>query len=111
MLALALGIWGLGAASAAALTYDLNRTPTPRAPAVDVTSIHVSAPEVVRHPGWEPSVLTIPPITIVSRRVARPPLGVAEMQKTEPMLPDTSRMHCADWRDLQMGKGRVQTCE
>jgi hypothetical protein len=103
MLALALGVWGLGAASAAALTYDLNRTPTPRG-AVEVTSIHVAAPQIVRHAGREPPVLTIPPITVVGHRAARP-LGIAAPQKTE------ERMHCGNWRDLQMGSGRVQTCE
>jgi hypothetical protein len=108
MFALALGVWGVGAVSATALAYDLSRTPTPRARAVDVTTIHVAAPEVVRHAGWQPSVLTIPPITIVGHRSA-PTLGIAAPQKTEP--PDISRMHCADWRDLQMGSGRVQICE
>jgi hypothetical protein len=104
MFGLALGVWGLGAASAAALAYDLNRTPTPRGPAVDPTSIHVSAPAVVRHAGWQPPVLTIPTVTIVGHRVAHP-LGIAAPQKAlEPM-------HCGDWRDLQMGSGRVQTCE
>ena len=53
--------------------------------------------------------MTIPPITIVGHRLARP-VAVAEPQKPEE-LPDISRMHCADWRDLQMGSGRVQTCE
>jgi hypothetical protein len=108
MLALALGIWGLGATSAAALTYDLNRPLVPRPPAVGA-SIHVSAPEVVRQAGWDRSVLTIAPITIVSHRIARP-IPVATPQQLE-TLPDISRMHCADWRDLQMGSGRVQTCE
>jgi hypothetical protein len=110
MLALALGVWGLGAISATALAYDLSRSPTPRAATVDLTAIHWDAPRVVRQPGWERSVLTIPPITVVGRRIIERPAGVAEMQKPE-RLPDISRMHCTDWRDLQMGSGRVQTCE
>lgn len=108
MLALALGVWGLGAISATALAYDLGRSPTPRAPTVP--AIHKDAPEVVRQPA---RTLSIPPITIVGRRiVARPAgaAGVAEMQKPEE-LPDLSRMHCGDARELQMGSGRVQTCE
>jgi len=109
MFALALGVWGVGAVSATALAYDLSRTPMPRGPAVDATSVHVDAPAVVRHAGEERPVLTIAPITIVGHRIARP-LAVAAPQKTE-VLPDISRMHCADWRDLQMGSGRVQTCE
>jgi hypothetical protein len=109
MFALALGVWGAGGIAATALAYDLSRTPTPRGPAVDTTSIHVDAPEVVRHAREERPVLAIPPITIVGHRVARP-LGVTAPQKTE-SLPQVSRMHCADWRDLQMGSGRVQTCE
>jgi hypothetical protein len=107
MLALALGVWGLGAASAAALTYDLSRTPTPRTPTADLSTIHVAAPQAVRHLDRQDSVLTIAPITIVGRRAARP-LGVASPQKPEP---GDALMHCADWRDLQMGSGRVQVCE
>lgn len=109
MLALALGVWGLGAVSATALAYDLSRSPTPRVPAFDVTPVHVDAPEIVRHAGWPTSVLRIPPITIVSHRAR--PLAIATPPPKTEELPDISRMHCADWRDLQMGSGRVQTCE
>lgn len=108
MFLVALGVWGLGAISATALAYDLGRTPTPRTPAVDATTIHADAPEVVRYPGY--SALTIAPITIVGHRVVARPLAVPAPQKPEE-LPDVSRMHCAGWRDLQMGSGRVQTCE
>ena len=93
MFALALGVWGLGLVSATALAYELGRTPTPRAPAVEMTAIHVDAPEVVRHAGWQPSVLTVPPITIVGHPIARP-LAVTAPQKNE--LPDITRMNCAD---------------
>jgi len=109
MFALALGVWGVGAVSATALAYDLSRTPIPRGTAVDATPIHVDAPAVVRHAGEERPVLAIPTITIVGHGIARLP-AVAAPQKIE-ALPDISRMHCADWKDLQMGSGRVQTCE
>jgi hypothetical protein len=109
MFALALGVWGAGGIAATALAYDLSRTPAPRGHAVDVMPIHVDAPEVVRHAGEERPVLRIPPITIVGRHVPRP-LGVTAAQKTE-SLPEVSRMHCAEWRELQMGSGRVQICE
>jgi hypothetical protein len=109
MFALALGVWGAGGIVATALAYDLSHPPTPRPAAVDVTPTHVDAPEVVRHAGEERPVLMIAPITIVGRRIARP-LGVTAPQKGE-ALPQSSRMHCADWRDLQMGSGRVQICE
>jgi hypothetical protein len=82
MFALALSVWGLGAACTAALTIELSRSPTPRGPAIDVTSIRVAAPRTVRHAGQEDSVLTVPPITIVGRRAARP-LGVTERQKAD----------------------------
>ncbi|HEX8789560.1 MAG TPA: hypothetical protein VF765_01315 [Polyangiaceae bacterium] len=80
MLALALGVWGLGATSAAALTIDLNRAPTPRAPLIDVTLFHTEAPRVVKHLDVQSPVLSIPPVTIVGRRIERP-LGVTSMQK------------------------------
>jgi len=110
MMSLAVGVWVLSAGSATALTIDLARPPTPRLTTLeDLSGLHTDLPQPVRHLGIEPQVLTLQPITIVSHmqrpRVLTPQPPTVEQQ------PDITRMHCMEWRDLQMGSGRVQVCE
>jgi hypothetical protein len=110
MMALAVGVWVLGAGSAAALTIDLARPPTPRVTTLeDISMLHTDLPRPVRHLGIERTVLTLQPITIVGHMER--PGALTPPQPTVEQLPDITRMHCAEWRDLQMGSGRVQVCE
>ena len=111
MMFLATGVWVLAAGSAGALTVDLARSPTPRVTtAEDVDALRTDVPSPIRHLGFEPSVITLQPITVVAPRM-RPRILEPLPASTVEQLPDIARMHCADWRDLQMGSGRVQICE
>lgn len=107
-IAVTVGVWVASLGSAAALTYDLNRplyypvsTISQRTvPALDTRSGTVVEPvqEVQR-------VLYVPTVTIVAT-LRRPPVARRATQAV-----DISAMHCSEWRDLDMGSGRVQTCE
>ena len=114
--AMACAVWLSGAASAAALTYTLNRPLTPPAvlaesrPTGGVPGLELFAsavPDVVQR--QVPEVLQIPVVTIVGRTLVRsaPPPPVAA-----PTVPrDITEMKCAEWRDLDIGSGRVQVCQ
>ena len=109
MMSLAVGVWVLGAGSAAALTVDLARPPTPRVTTLeDVAMLHTLMPMPVRHLGIDSTVLTLQPITIAGPRLR--PHNLTPAPTSEP-LPDITRMTCAPPRELQMGSGRVQVCE
>ena len=111
MMSLAVGVWVLGAGSAAALTVDLSRPAIPRLTTLeDVARLHTDLPAPVRHLGIEPGVLTLQPITIVGRHEPLP-LLTPPPRTTIEQMPDIARMRCAGWRDLEMGSGRVQVCE
>ncbi|HEY6462065.1 MAG TPA: hypothetical protein VIY73_17990 [Polyangiaceae bacterium] len=107
--AVAAGVWFAALGSAAALTYDLNRPlhavvvssepSNPPVPALDATSTFVVEPV--------PGTLYVPTVTIVARRQRAP--AAAVRRTTAPI--DISAMHCEDWRDLDMGSGRVQVCQ
>ena len=113
VLALTVGVWLAAIGSAAALTYELNRPLSGRlssAASSTVTSSvvapsnlrRVTAPEVAQ----AQSVLYIPVITIVGQTPRRAPL-----LRGPNVARDISKMNCADWRELDMGSGHVQTCE
>ena len=125
VLALTAGVWAMGIVSASALAYALNRplevrtVPTELAPARDVEP---PASEVVPATQLTPSVpatLSIPTITIVSKAPRRhtPANAVSEpMPDMSPEMstesyPDISKMNCAEWRELDMGHGRVKICD
>ena len=104
--AVTVGMWLAGLGSAAALTYDLNRPlhpvvvmSEPAVPALDATSAEVVEPA--------PSTLYVPEVTIVAM-ARRAPAPVA--RRAAPPV-DISAMHCAEWRDLDIGSGRVQVCQ
>jgi hypothetical protein len=100
--------WLAATASAAALTYTLHGPPMPPAAPVEGRSNEVPVLEVSENATSEvgeiraPTVLQVPVVRIVARtsvpRVAPVPRPIREMK-------------CADWRDLDMGSGRVQICE
>jgi hypothetical protein len=109
VVAITLGAWLAAVGSASALTYELNR-PLHLAPA---TSAVPGAPHAaqggVLQPAAEPpialeSVLHMPLVTIVG------PLLPAVAPEA-PAVPGSPPMLCSDWRVLDMGSGRVQTCE
>jgi hypothetical protein len=111
MMFLATGVWVLAAGSAAALTVELGRPPTPRLTTPDgAASIHTDLPAPPRRLGIDPPVLTLPSITIVGRAERSRPSIALPANAPKP-FPDIARMNCAPWHDLQMGSGRVQACE
>jgi hypothetical protein len=102
-------VWTCAFGSAAALAYVLDRPLIPRE-----TWVHGAAPspprssvdDVIVPAAEPPSVLAIPPVTIV----AAPPRPIVK-KVAPPQTPDISKMSCAQWRPLEMGSGRVQVCE
>ena len=114
--AMALGVWLSGIASAAALTYELDRPLTPPPGTADLVVSHVTAPEVIRDVGS--ATLEVPLVRVVGHvrhapaLLARPAI-LAPPLTTPPALPtrDIDEMNCASWRELDMGSGRVQICE
>jgi hypothetical protein len=104
-LAVTLGVWVAALGSAAALTYDLNHAPRiAQHSAPEVNAITFPAAPIV--PTAEPQpVLMIPTVTIVARAPRAP-----ATKAWKPRV-DIETMHCADWRSLDMGSGRVQVCE
>jgi hypothetical protein len=110
--AVAVGVWIAALGSAAALTYDLNRTPRPASETSRPTTPSTAAPVAVVQRASEPQpILYIPTITIVGsirRSVADAPRpeGTADTK-----MRDISKMRCEDWRGLDIGSGHVQVCE
>jgi hypothetical protein len=106
-MAVTVGVWVAALGSAAALTYDLNR-PMHLAGARSQLAMPINAEQAaVAEPVLElRPVLYIPTITVVGQL----PHGPGVTREPKPAV-DISRMHCADWRELDMGSGRVQICE
>jgi len=105
-IAVTVGVWVAALGSAAALTYDLNRPMhLAGATAQLAVPIHAERAAVAESVLELQPVLYIPTITVVGQMPHRP--GVRE---PKPAV-DISRMQCADWRELDMGSGRVQVCE
>jgi hypothetical protein len=107
--AIGCGVWLAGAASAATLAHVLR---SPLAPPAALAEI-MPSPAVLRlDRAFEvasPGVLAIPPITIVGRRVVVAPRVAPAPAPV--VHRDITVMNCADWRDLEMGSGRVQICQ
>jgi len=107
MIALTLGVWFAALGSAGALTYDLSRplqsaNATPQlAAATNLDHCAIGAQVSDLAP-----VLYIPTITVVGQR----PHGAAVVTPVQKPPTDISRMHCADWRELDMGSGQVEVC-
>jgi hypothetical protein len=107
--AVTLGVWIAALGSAAALAFTLNRAPhgldmsSPPAE-VPLTTVSASAafPQTVSE---LPSVVYVPIATIVGQ-VHRP---LASAQRTP--ATDIAKMHCTDWRGLDIGSGHVQVCQ
>jgi hypothetical protein len=109
-IAVTVGVWIAAVGSAAALTYDLNRTPQIAKPHFANAASHPvipssAAPVAFVQPALEQPVLYIPTITIVG--TVRRPL---DSEKPVPAA-DISKMTCTDWRGLDIGSGHVQVCE
>ncbi|HWW88580.1 MAG TPA: hypothetical protein VNZ26_33530 [Vicinamibacterales bacterium] len=106
-IAVTVGVWVAAVGSAAALTYDLNR-PIHLPGATAQLAVPINAEQApVAEPVLElQPVLYIPTITVVGQMPHRP--GVT--REPNPAI-DIPWMHCADWRELDMGSGRVQVCE
>jgi hypothetical protein len=108
--AIACSVWLSAAASAAALTYELNRPLLPRTPSTTVVAppppLTMATSALAE--SVPPGVLEMPVITIVGRLATR----AAPARTAAPELAhDIGRMNCAGWRELDMGSGRVQLCE
>jgi hypothetical protein len=110
VIAVTLGVWLAGGASAAALAHDLNRPlltdgyatlqfPRPQHPLAERTAEEV--------PLLRP-VVGMPAMSVVGWAPRRP---VPAAKAVEPRLPDIAEMTCADPRPLDMGSGNVQICE
>ena len=107
-IAVTVGVWVAALGSAAALTYDLNR-PLHLAGATSQLAVPINAEQAaLAEPvlGLQP-VLYIPTITVVGQMPRRP----SDVTREPKPAVDISRMRCADWRELDMGSGRVQNCE
>jgi hypothetical protein len=105
-IAVTLGVWIAALGSAAALTYDLNRPLYARGttgPPIEVPLNQTQLAPAKRISVAQP-VLDVRPFTIIGR-----------YRPTLPRVPKTfdnlSGKKCADWRELEMGSGRVQLCE
>jgi hypothetical protein len=110
MVAITIAAWLAAMGSASALTYELNR-PLRLAPAASVVPAPphaaqegVRAPAAERLPALAP-VLYLPLVTIVAPRLP------AVAMKAPSTVPESPPMLCSDWRALDMGSGRVRTCE
>ena len=106
-------VWFAAIGSAAALTYDLNRPlhrcaePGASQDTRGVTESAARQNEVPSPPVTKPasSVQMMPTFTVVGyvHPLAAHPGPKAPL--------DISKMHCGEWRQLEMGSGNVQTCE
>jgi hypothetical protein len=104
-IAVTVAVWVAAAGSAAALAYDLNRPLSGGAASQLVVPLSAERAAVAK-PAQEPErVLYIPTITIVAQAPRRPAVSSA------PKPRDLSQMHCANWRELDLGSGHVQVCE
>ena len=101
------GVWIAALGSAAALTYELNR---PLHLAVAASPMKIPSNQMrafLAEPTSDmQSVLYLSPFIIVAGPFHRP--APARMPR-RPEVPDG--MQCEDWRELDMGSGRVQFCQ
>ena len=103
--AIACGVWLSGVTSAAALTYVLDRSPTPP------TNGMASPSQALR--GVDDQDKTVIEVTSTVAMHAR--RGLAHRLQPVTLPPpsprDIDEMTCAGWRELDMGSGHVQICE
>lgn len=101
------GAWIAALGSAGALTYDLNRALPLAGPRSELAAQVNAAPTaLVESAPAEPPVLYVSTFTVVGE----PPRRRVVTVKPKP-VPEISQMDCADWRELDMGSGRVRVCE
>jgi hypothetical protein len=111
LFAVTAGVWVTALGSAAALAYVLDRPLQPRMEEKQVAAAPApreSVDQVIAAVRPSAPVLQIPPITIVGSAPAK---RAAFIPKPVKPAPDITEMNCSQWRDLQMGSGRVQVCE
>jgi hypothetical protein len=104
-IAVTVAVWVAAVSSAAALAYDLNRPLSGRAASQLVVPLPAARAAVAKPTQELEPVLYIPTITIVAQAPRRPAVSTA------PKPRDLSQMNCANWRELDLGSGRVQVCE
>lgn len=111
--AVTLGVWLAAIGSAAALTYDLNRPLLPEpVTARLVEPLHAAhSAAITEATSPREHLLVVPTITLVAQNVQRTHAPVVNEAVATPSLRDISQMHCADWRELDMGSGHVQVCD
>ena len=103
--AIACGVWLSGVTSAGALTYVLDRSPTPP------TNGMASPSQALRGVDDQDKTVVEFAATVV-RPPARPHAHHALPVTLPPPSPrDIDEMTCAGWRELDMGSGHVQICE
>jgi len=96
-------VWAAELASAAALAHVLQPPAPPARAEIELVAPAAGmAPLELVQPARK-SVIEIPTVTIVALRPAP--------RIVEPKHLDISRMHCHDWRDLDIGSGQVQVCD
>jgi hypothetical protein len=108
--AITAGVWLAAIGSAAAVTYDLNRPLAVRGASQDTQGV----PESAATPTEAPR----PPVTALASPVQMMPtvtvVGNVHPRAVHPASKaplDISKMHCGEWRQLEMGSGNVQECE
>lgn len=94
------GVWASALGSAVAVAFVLNRPPVPRIP-TDPETAHVSSGQLEEAAPVDP--LLDAPVTPAHRVLYSRPAPLASVV-------DIEQMRCDEWRDLQMGSGRVQVC-
>jgi hypothetical protein len=106
-IAVGVGLWIGGLGSAVALTYDLTRKlPLAGATSQPAAPINASGAALAVPVSGLPPVIYVPTITIV----AQGPHRSAVVREPKPVK-EIGQMQCADWRELDMGSGRVRVCE
>jgi hypothetical protein len=108
--AVTFGVWIAALGSAAALAYTLNRAPHARDIVSQVEAPLATAPApaalAAESVSESPSVLYLPTFTIVGQVRRSLPSAPAPHPAS-----DIAKMHCTDWRGLDIGSGHVQVCQ
>ncbi len=104
--AVTLGVWTSALGSAAALAFVLNRPLEPRI-LPEPSTAHTSVGHLLGPAPVEPLVQA-PTVVRVAPPARKPP---AARPATPPEPRDLGQMKCNEWRELQVGSGRVQVCD
>jgi len=106
-IAVTVGLWLAAAGSAAALGVHLNRGIHPGTPGFGtVRSVQGPAPATL----VEPQVLSVAPVVIAAPWPQRP-ASASGLTPSTPVARDILEMGCAHSRELDIGSGRVESCE